>query len=361
MLSCSKNNGLSPRDGLLLLFLSAVLFSAMGIFVKKAEQKGIPSTELTLLRACGQGIFVVLPAVWVLKVPLVPPRHVRGKVILRGIVGGIGFQCYFKTIQCLQLGDAITLSSIYPAFTAILAIPLLGERIDWVKGVAISLSILGAACIAQPHSVFGHFGFVEDTLEISGCEDIGYITGIIGSFCGGLVYVIIRMVGKDGNAIQLIFSFVFFTSLGSLLISLFTQDWVLPKGDQWLDILLVVLFGSLAHYLMNYAARLCPAGAASVMRSTDVLWAYIWEVLIFKVSPNLLAIFGAVSVFISGLIIGLSKEVSEKATKNGFAVLVETDDSGINAKRAEVEMTVTDDSAKAKNFSNSEDDADDKA
>ena len=102
----------------------------MGIYTKKAADKGIPSTELTLFRACGQAIVAIFPTALILKVPFLPPKSVRLRVAMRGIFGAIGSQCYFKAIQCLPLGDAITLISMYPAFTVFLAIPILGERLN---------------------------------------------------------------------------------------------------------------------------------------------------------------------------------------------------------------------------------------
>jgi len=168
------------------------------------------------------------------------------------------------------------LVSLYPAITVVLAIRFLGEKLDAIKSIAILLSIMGVACIAQPSFLFGDSRLIETTPgSVSGCEKMGYMTAVLASFCGGCVLILIRMVGRDGHTTHLLFSWFFFTSLGALVLYLFSSNWVLPAGDQWMDILWMILFGSAGHFLMNYAGRFCPAGAGSIMSSTDVVWAYL--------------------------------------------------------------------------------------
>jgi len=232
---------------------------------------------------------------------------VRWRVVWRGIFGGFSLQCYYKAIQCLPFGDAITLASITPAFTVLFAIPLLGEKLSNIKSAAIFLSVVGAVCIAQPRFLFGAELHGETDSGRSHCEKFGYIAAAFGSLSGALVFIMIRMVGSDGHTIQLIFSWFVFTCLDSFVLLLFTEDWVFPKGKHWVDISFMILCGSVAHYMMNHAGRICPAGVGSILKSTDVMWAYIWEITVFQVIPNFWAIIGAILVFFSGAIIGFSK------------------------------------------------------
>jgi len=52
---------LTPKGGLLLMFVSAILYSAMGVFTKRAANKGMPSPELVVIRASGQALIVIFP------------------------------------------------------------------------------------------------------------------------------------------------------------------------------------------------------------------------------------------------------------------------------------------------------------
>lgn len=304
----------SPKMSLIIVLISAIFFSVGGIFAKKAADKGVPSVELTLFRASGQGIILIFPLAWILKVPLLPPKPARCRVACRGIIGSIAIQFYYRAVQCLPLGDAITLFSIYPAFTVFLSIPLLGEQLKIEKLIAILLSILGAVCIAQPQFLFENSGWRKPTVSTAGCLEWGYVAAFSGSFFGACVVISIRMVGKDAHTIHLLFSFCVFTCIVSIILWFINEDWVYPQKEERLDILLIVLFGSTGHFLFNYAGRLCHAGSCSIMRSTDVVWAYLWQITIFNVRPDILAIVGAVLVFVSGLTISLSKDAKQDSS-----------------------------------------------
>jgi len=115
--------------------------------------------------------------------------------------------------------------------------------------------------------------------------------------------------------------------LYSFVLLLLTKDWVFPKGEHWVDISFMILCGSVGHYMMNHAGRICPAGVGSILKSTDVMWAYIWEITVFQVIPNFWAIIGAILVFFSGAIIGFSKWTeSNQQKEKGFIQLTSKDE-----------------------------------
>jgi len=301
----------TPKGALVLMLISAVFYSVMALFGQEVLNQGLPSSELVFIRSGGQGIFLAIPLAYCLKISPVPPKPARWLVMLRGILASFAFQCWYKAIECLPLGNALTLLSIYPVVTVCLAIPLLGEKWTLKITIALLLSIVGAACIAQPSFLFGDFS-LTDSPDTSGCEDIGYIAALVGSFFDGLVLIVIRMVGTRAHTLHLIFSEFVFVPLGSILIYFIDTDWILPDEDQMWEMFLVILFGSIAQYTKNYAGRICHAGAGSVMRSTDMVWAYLWQITVFNVLPDALAIIGAVLVLLSGMIVGLSKEEKDE-------------------------------------------------
>jgi len=322
----------SPKISLMLMLISTLLSSVVGIFIKKATEKGVPSTELSLIRDCGMAIIVIFPLAWFQKVPLLPPKSVRLKVALRGIFGSFSLNCYFKAIQCLPIGDAITLYCIYPSFTVLFAIPFLGERLNIIKVIAILISSVGAVCTAQPNFLFVNFGWTKPKVRTSDCLEWGYATAFAGGFFVACQLIVMRMIANDAHTIHLMFSRLVFTIIVSVIFYFFDEDWVFPEGEERLDILLMILSGSAASVTLNYAGRLCHAGAGSIMLSTNVVWAYLWQITIFNIRPTILPLVGAVLIFASGLIIALSKErvsnqcsslLTEKNTGTGYFPLPE--------------------------------------
>jgi len=314
----------SPKGALVIMLISAIFFSLMAVYGKEAVDRGFSYTELILIRSSGQAILLTFPLSYFQKISLLPPKSARRLVALGGIITSLGSLCYFKALQCLLIGDAITLFSIYPAVTVGFSIPLLGEKLTVNITIAVLLSIAGAVCILQPNFLFGN-GTWTNSGDTSDCEEFGYVVAVVGSFCGGLLLIIIKMIGNSTHIVHLLFSQFIFQALMCILLHIIDTDWVLPDEDEMWDILLVILFGSVGHLMMNYAGTICHAGAGSIMRSTDVIWAYVWQITVFDVLPDPLAVIGAVLVLLSGLVVGLAKE---KKVELGYMTMDEKETPG---------------------------------
>ena len=259
------------------------------------------------MRAIFQGTLVVLAMLWfrdtthhdsslssqssegqrLLWSPFGGPR-VRNVVLARGIVGGFGFLMYYYTISALPLGDATTLLSLNPIITVIAASIFLKEPFRITHIVAALFSLIGCVLIAKPSFLFhGSHATIYDEEKHS---SIGYVTALIGACCGATVYILIRRAGKGGvHTLQLLFSWVAFGTFFRVLVGV-----AIPVGSgkgspflwpstrtSWGYVLGVCIFGSLGHLLMNYAARHAPAGLASIMRSSGIVWSYGLEVIVF--------------------------------------------------------------------------------
>ncbi len=267
----------------------------MGIFVKLAADEGVNPFELVFWRAIIQGSVNVAAMIY-LKVysPFGPPE-VRGLVLLRGIVGGSGFCGYFLAISILPLGDAITLLSLYPIITVVVARFALGELIDRYKAVAIITCAVGAVLIAQPPALFPGS---EGPAKHKDVLWLGYIGAILGSCAGGSLFVIMRRVRSRAHTLQLILSWAIFGAIFSLSLVLLTDKMRAPSAKGWKYILLMCVLGSGGHFLMNYAGRLAPAGPSALLRSSDVIFAYVWEATIFKEKVNGITIGGVVFIMV---------------------------------------------------------------
>ena len=67
------------------------------------------------------------------------------------------------------------------------------------------------------------------------------------------------------------------------------------------------VIGSMAHFLLNYAGQLAPASLSSVVRSSDLMFAYIWEIFIFSTIPNGWTWMGVGFISLSLIIITVQK------------------------------------------------------
>jgi drug/metabolite transporter (DMT)-like permease len=332
------------RRGLLLQLLSVCFFSVMGVFLKFAAKYDIPSSELVFLRATFQGFFVVTSmclfraesepqgpiGTRLIFVPFGGSAFCIKVVVVRGIVGAAGFCFAYYTLSVLNIGDAVATLSLYPIPTVLLGRFVLQEEIGVLQLSSVLLSVGGAVLIAQPSVLFG--GESSSSLN-----NWGYVTGILGSVSASGVLTLIRKAGLIGaHTLQLLFSWVFFGVLFSGM-GVFLQSWkVPPNWTCWGHILCMSIFGSLAHVLLNYAGRLVPAGASSIMRSTNIIWAYAWEIMIFHVHPDPLTWCGVLLIGTSLLMVALQQVVAERSGQG--ATIVRDDETSEGSDDDELEL-----------------------
>lgn len=301
--------------GLLLVLLSAILYAIAGAFVKLGHLNGgLPSTELVFARGIFQGSCVVLGLYMsrdekkqrLIHHPFGKGKAAKQLVWARGIIGGAGFLLDYHCMAVLPLGDAITLMSLYPFLTIFLAWAFLGEHIKPLHLIVTTASLIGAVFIAQPTFVFGKG---DATLPTS---SLGYLTGCLGSICMACVVTLIRKAGNIGvHTFQLLLSWALLGTIFSILVGPFEGPWKLPSSLLiWWYVFGVCTVGAAAHFVLNYAGRLAPAGLVSVVRASDIMWAYACEIFIFEQRPNTWTWMGVVLVLGSLVTIAIEKSKS---------------------------------------------------
>jgi drug/metabolite transporter (DMT)-like permease len=301
--------------GLFLVLLSAILYALAGAFVKLGHIRGrLPSTELVFARGIFQGACIVLGLVVtrddknqrLIHHPFGKGAAAKRLVWARGIIGGMGFLLDYHCMAVLPLGDAITLMSLYPFLTIFLARFVLGEEIKILHIVVTTASLVGAVLIAQPTFVFGR---LQSQLQNIPTSSLGYLTGCLGSICLACVVIMIRKAGNIGvHTFQLLFCWAVLGTIFSILVGPIEGSWEIPSSYiVWGYIFGVCMFGAGAHFMLNYAGQLAPAGLVSVVRASDIMWAYAFEILIFEQQPNSWTWIGVVLVLGSLLAIAIDK------------------------------------------------------
>jgi drug/metabolite transporter (DMT)-like permease len=305
----------------------------MACFVKLATASGLPSSELVFLRAVFQGSLVVLALFWytdpnvgendLLIVRPFGSKTVRLVVIARGVVGGLGFLLYYHTYSVLPLGDAVTILSLSPVITIPAAAVFLKEKIRISHIFATVASLVGSILLARPSFLFG-----RDESNNNNQPDhssTGYLTGILGACCGATVYILMRRAGKEGvHTLQLLFSwcifgFLYSFAFGLLLpmaVGLGNPFVVPPTQSSWMYVSGVCVFGSMGHFLLNYAGRYAPAGLGSIVRSSGIMWSYLLEVLVFHQVPQKSTILGVSLILVSLVTIAIEKHQSDRQRKS---------------------------------------------
>lgn len=375
--------------GLILLLLSAMLLSSMGVFLKKAAAYDIPSTELVFFRAIFQGSFVLLGMFHfkeerkqeqqhqqqqhqqqdktnedaslfceqysqqqyepdlLIRYPFGRTKFEQKVVLFRGIVGACGFICAFYSFKSLPLGDSICVFSMYPVYTIFMGKFFLDEPIRWIHLFASFLSVIGAVLITGPSFLFSQEDEVPHDDQYN---PMGYIAALFGGVFAAAVFIFIRKAGKLGlHTLQLLSSWSMFGAILSLVfgMTLFKPlegSWIVPpSGVAYWYIFAYCFIGSIAHFLLNYAGRFCNAGVGSIVRSSDILWAYFYQVYLFDETPHLSTIVGVLFIIVSLTMIAVDKIKSDQTQTTKYNTVDEEQDDELKLEIVNMTMDMDND------------------
>lgn len=317
--------------GIMLMLFSAILFSFNGVLIKYASDIGYKSMEIFVFRSAMQLFITILATLFtynessLIKISLTLDKFKAFKtiekplikwIILRGVFAGIAGVCYFHAITIIPLGDAITVFSIYPVVAAFVAWIVLKEKISIVHGFALCSAIVGVYLIANGTESGSKSSIVVNQSESKHGQVswfslyFGYIVSVIAALTGGLVFVFIRLATKRTLPIILVYSHGFWCFVLSFLVGIIFQGFTWNTDRTRDTILIIVGFGFVGYFgqwTMNKSTQLIPAAVSSLVRSSDSVFSYIWEVVIFSTIPTTETIIGAICVIIGIFLVSVEK------------------------------------------------------
>lgn len=146
------SEGASARGGAggyLLVALAAVLWALLGVFSKRLLEAGITATEVAFLRAALGGLLFVAHAALNRRLRLQRASDFWAFAAFALVGVTLFFSALNLAIDAGGVSLAFILLYTAPAFVAILAALLLGERLTRTKGSLVLLSIVGVALVAR--------------------------------------------------------------------------------------------------------------------------------------------------------------------------------------------------------------------
>jgi len=270
----------SPWIGTISVLLAASLFATSGTIIKHLIQayRLQPLTVATVrMTLAALMLFAVLGALD-RKLLRIQARDVPF-FLLFGLICVTLFQaCWTYAVSLIDVGVATVLNYTSPAWAVLFAWPLLGERINRQKGVALLLTIAGVALIVR----------IFDAHFLS-LNVVGLLWGLASGVLYGLYGIFIRRALKRYSfwttityafaagalflvATQLVLSPV--EASPSRMVSAFAQ----PGAALWLVILaLVPTLGG--HTLFAFGLRFLEATVATILATIEPVMATLWAAL----------------------------------------------------------------------------------
>jgi drug/metabolite transporter (DMT)-like permease len=135
-----------------LSLIALTLFDGMGLIIKHLSN-GYSAAELTAWRNLF-GLFPTMIALWSSKAWRMGGEMLKIRqwklALLRGAIVTFAQLCFYISLGLMAFATASTISYATALFTTALAIPILGERVGWVRWSAVLIGFFGVVMVVQP-------------------------------------------------------------------------------------------------------------------------------------------------------------------------------------------------------------------
>jgi len=278
---------LIPR-GVAYMLGSALAFSVMSVLVKLVGRH-IPSQEIVFARS----LVTLLVTIAMLRRAGLPLwGNEKRLLLLRGLLGFGALSAFFFSLTHLPIAEATVIQYTNPIFTALLATRFLKERTSSAVYGGAALSLIGVVLVTRPSPLLGGSASLDPLLVA---------VALGGALLSAAAYTTVRRLKKE-HALTI----VFYVPLVStpLTIPVMAPVAVWPRGLQWLILCAVGLVTQVGQICLTKGISLEPAGRATSIGYTQILFSAAFGALIFGERPPLLAWCGA-SLIVSGTLLSV--------------------------------------------------------
>ena len=257
--------------------------------VVKGLNTSFPVWEVIFFRAFS-GILVSFVLIFIFGwKSLKTKKPIRHFVRAFSAVGCVIF--YFFGLKFLLLSENIAIVHSAPIFAALLAVPILGERLGIHRITAIVIGFIGVIIIVKPGT---------DVFKLVS------ILPLISALFMASVYLSTRSLMNTDSSIAIIFYY----SLALLITSIvfFPSDFVMPNIVQLIPLMSLGVMGSLGHYFMSQAAKNAEVVVISPFEYSSFIFVGIMGYIFYNEVPSISIIIGGILIILGGVYIAYREQ-----------------------------------------------------
>ena len=191
---------------------------------------------------------------------------------------------YIFGIKYLLLSENIAIAHSAPIIAALLAVPILGEKIGIHRILAITIGFVGVLVIIKPGT---------DLFQLKSLLPIG------SALFMASVYLTTRSLMNTESSTSIVFYYSFALLFTSLIF--FPSDFVIPDTFNLILALSLGIMGSMGHFFMSQAARHADVAVTSPFEYSSFIFVGLMGYFFFYEIPSNSVILGGILIIISGV------------------------------------------------------------
>jgi len=269
--------------GIVAMLFAVALFAFMDAMMKHLVGN-YPPMQVASMRGFASLPFVLLPIVlrgtYRRLVPVRWSLH-----LLRGVLGVIMLWAFVYSVRKLSLADTYSIFLCAPLVVTALSVPLLGERVDFRRWIAIGVGLAGVLVMLRPTA--GQW------------VTLGGLAALVSATCYSLSVISVRVLTRTDTTESMVFWVMLMLALGAGALA--APSWVAVRPEHWSWIAGIGLIGAAGQHYITEAFRHAAASVVVPFEYTALLWGGALDFVFWSVIPGMVTLAGGGIVVAAGL------------------------------------------------------------
>jgi len=307
--------------------LAGLCFTSSNVMVKYIPD--VNSWQLLFVRCVSQ-LLAMIPIMRYGKHSMfgTPDLATRWRIGAQGVLGGILLLCIFVAVARMPLGDCTAIFFSSPAFTMVLSCIILKDHCGVWRCLVATTLLAGVMVLSRPPSLFPavpatandsvhtdhHVPHGHGEANDGGYDLVGVLAALAVPTLSAWIVIITRQAKHVHYSVL-----VFWFGVGGLVVSIvgiLTMDsepmfhnWEIRE---WVLSLMVAMVGIMGSIVMTKAICWVTPSKVMVVRSFEVVAAYILQITVFDVPTHWLDLAGTMCVILAVIAMGMEDYLMER-------------------------------------------------
>jgi S-adenosylmethionine uptake transporter len=237
--------------------------------------------QLMMLRSIGAGV-VLAPMILKLRITVIDPRQ-PGLQVVRVLCAAVDTFAFYYATRTMPLADVMTFYMATPLIVTALSAPLLGEKVERFRWIAVLIGFVGVLIALRPSpQMFSRAAPI--------------------ALFGATTFALSQTITRELRGVHWL-PLVFWQFVGGGLIGAATVPWAWTTPNPF-DLGLMFLVGAVSMTCFIFIVRALALARAAVLaplQYSAILWAAIMGWLVWRDAPTLPIIVGNAIIIGSGL------------------------------------------------------------
>jgi drug/metabolite transporter (DMT)-like permease len=210
-------------------------------------------------------------------------------LIIRGVFGTTALTLFFYTLDNLPIAIATTVQYLSPIFTVVIAIFLLGEKVNRIQWLFFFIAFIGVASISLSK-------FLSNDVAVSAINPWWVLIGVFSALLSAVAYNAIVKCRNTDSPVTIVMYFPLIATPVMLIICAF--DYVIPIGVEWLILVIIGVFTQFAQLLMTKALHADNTATITPFKYFGSVYAFFIGLFLFDEVISLYAIMGIILIVV---------------------------------------------------------------